>query len=155
MVTFSSNNEVTYQSVISNLHILDYEYYFRVVDACLSGDHAESLILFNEILQKGFDGHNFINGLAEHLRNLMVCRDEKTVALLDVPETAKARFLEQGNMADDSFLLSALSLVNQCDLQYKASKNQRLHVELCLMKLSHIKHIIDLSANGAEVKKKV
>jgi DNA polymerase-3 subunit gamma/tau len=155
MVTFSSNNEVTYQSVISNLHILDYEYYFRVVDACLSGDHSESLILFNEILQKGFDGHNFINGLAEHLRNLMVCRDEKTVALLDVPETAKARFLEQGNMANDSFLLSALSLVNQCDLQYKASKNQRLHVELCLMKLSHIKHIIDLSANGAEVKKKV
>lgn len=154
MVTFSSDNEVTYQSVISNLHILDYEYYFKVIDAALAGDHANALLIFNEILQKGFDGHNFINGLAEHLRNLMVSCDERTVELLDVPETAREKFLEQGRLAEESFLLSALNLVNQCDLQYKASKNQRLHVELCLMKLSHVKHIIDLATNGADVKKK-
>ncbi|MCA6073994.1 DNA polymerase III subunit gamma/tau [Fulvivirga sedimenti] len=151
MVTFSSGGNVTYQTVISNLHVLDYEYYFRVVDALNNMNHTECLLILDEIIQKGFDGHNFIVGLAEHLRNLLVCKDQRTVALMDVPDTVRAKFMEQSGQTSNSFILTALNIANQCDIQYKASKNQRLHVELCLIKMAHINHAVDLVS---EVKKK-
>jgi len=154
MVTFSSDGKVTYQTVITNLHVLDYEYYFRVVDALIDTNHTECLLILDEIIQKGFDGHNFIVGLAEHLRNLLVCQDERTIALMDVPDSVKAKFSEQAGRTSASFILTALNLVNQCDIQYKASKNQRLHVELCMVKLAHIPHAINLAEQG-ELKKKV
>ncbi len=153
IVTFSNNREVTYQSTISNLHILDYEYYFRVTDQMLEETHSDLLMTFDEIVRQGFDGHLFISGLASHLRNLLVCKDPRTAELMEVPETARARYADQAQRASLSFLMTALNLANQCDMQYKASKNQRLHVELCLLKMAHISHAISLATNG-EVKKK-
>lgn len=155
IVTFSNKREVTYQSTISNLHILDYEYYFKITDQLLTQSHSDLLNTFDEILRQGFDGHLFIGGLSSHLRNLLVCKDLKTIELMDVPETAKLKYSEQAQQTSLSFLMTALNLANQCDMQYKASKNQRLHVELCLLKMAHISHLVSGASNGEEVKKKV
>jgi DNA polymerase-3 subunit gamma/tau len=157
-VTFSTDNRLTYEAVLENLHILDYDYYFRVTDALTTGSIARSLVLFDEILRKGFDGHLFVVGLLEHFRNLLVCKDPSTVVLLQVSEAAERKYLEQSVKADMSFLLSALSIAGQCDINYKSAKNQRLHVELCLMKLANLPHILQLSSLPAvdeTAKKKV
>lgn len=142
--TFSTNGDITYQCTIDNLHILDYDYYFKATDSLLSEDLSQSLIVFDEILKKGFDGHNFIVGLCEHFRNLMVCKDNSTIELLEVTETVQKKYIEQANSASLSFLLSALNLANSCDQSYKSSKNQRLHVELCLMKIAKLKAAFEL-----------
>ena len=156
MVTFSNDNKVTYQDVINNLHILDYDYYFRMVDYLVEEDISQALLTFDDILKKGFDGHNFIVGLAEHLRNLLVSQDPETVQLLEVADEIRQRYLEQSSKVPTGWLLSALNLANQADLQYKGSKNQRLHVELALMKTAHLNRAFNLSqASLAEAKKKV
>lgn len=157
-VTFSTGNRLTYEAVLENLHILDYDYYFKITDALTSGSISKSLILFDEILRKGFDGHLFIVGLLEHFRNLLVCKDPSTVTLLQVSEAAERKYLQQSALADMSFLLSALSITGQTDINYKSAKNQRLHVELCLMKLANLPHILQLSSLAAvdeTAKKKV
>lgn len=155
IVTFSAGKKVTYQETINNLHVLDYDYYFKVTDALLKESISKALLIFDEILKKGFDGHNFLVGLSEHLRDLMVCKDPDTVILLQVSDTAKTRYLEQSAESPFSFLLSALNICNQADLSYKTSKNQRLHVELVLMKLAKLPHAISLAAvAGEEAKKK-
>lgn len=157
-VTFSTNNQLTYAAVLENLHILDYDYYFKITDALTAGSIARSLILFDEILRKGFDGHLFVIGLLEHFRNLLVCKDPATVTLLQVSESAERKYLEQSLMADLSFLLSALSITGQCDINYKSAKNQRLHVELCLMKLANLPQVLQLHSLAAvdeTAKKKV
>jgi DNA polymerase-3 subunit gamma/tau len=157
-VTFSTDNRLTYAAVLENLHILDYDYYFKITDALVSGSIARSLILFDEILRKGFDGHLFVVGLLEHFRNLLVCKDPVTITLLQVSESAERKYLEQSAAADMSFLLSALSITGQCDINYKAAKNQRLHAELCLMKLANLPNILHLNALAAveeTAKKKV
>ncbi|MDR6803931.1 DNA polymerase-3 subunit gamma/tau [Dyadobacter sp. BE34] len=157
-VTFSTNNHLTYAVVLENLHILDYDYYFKITDALTAGSIARSLVLFDEILRKGFDGHLFVIGLLEHFRNLLVCKDPATVTLLQVSESAERKYLEQSLMADLSFLLSALSITGQCDINYKSAKNQRLHVELCLMKLANLPQVLQLQSLAAvdeTAKKKV
>ncbi|GGM79868.1 DNA polymerase III subunit gamma/tau [Dyadobacter beijingensis] len=157
-VTFSTDNHLTYAAVLENLHILDYDYYFKITDALTAGSIARSLVLFDEILRKGFDGHLFIVGLLEHFRNLLVCKDPATVTLLQVSESAERKYLEQSLMADLSFLLSALSITGQCDINYKSAKNQRLHVELCLMKLASLPQVLQLHTLAAvdeTAKKKV
>lgn len=157
-VTFSTNNHLTYEAVLENLHILDYDYYFKITDALTAGSIARSLVLFDEILRKGFDGHLFVVGLLEHFRNLLVCKDPATVTLLQVSESAERKYLEQSLMADLSFLLSALSITGQCDINYKSAKNQRLHVELCLMKLANLPQVLQLHSLAAvdeTAKKKV
>lgn len=157
-VTFSTNNHLTYEAVLENLHILDYDYYFKITDALTAGSIARSLVLFDEILRKGFDGHLFVVGLLEHFRNLLVCKDPATVTLLQVSESAERKYLEQSAMADMSFLLSALSITGQCDINYKSAKNQRLHVELCLMKLANLPQVLqlhNLAAVDETAKKKV
>ena len=156
IVTYSAGKKVTYQETISNLNILDYDYYFKVVDALLAEDISATLLIFDEILKKGFDGHNFIVGLSEHFRDLLVVKDEATVELLQVSESAKDRYLQQTSQASVSFLLSALNLANQCDIHYKTSKNQRLHVELALMKMAKLPQAFRLAALASlEAKKKV
>ena len=150
IVTYSAGKKVTYQETIANLNILDYDYYFKVVEALLEENISTTLLLFDEILKKGFDGHNFIVGLSEHLRDLLVVKDEATVELLQVSESVKGRYLEQTSKASVSFLLSALNLANQCDIHYKTSKNQRLHVELTLMKVAKLNQAFRL-ATLAEV----
>lgn len=155
IVTYSAGNKLTYQETINNLHILDYDYYFKVTDALLEESISNVLLTFDEILKKGFDGHNFIVGLSEHFRNLMVCKDAATVELLQVSESAQERYVEQAAKSSLSFLLSALNICNQCDMQYKGSKNQRLHVELALMKLAKLPQAISLAALAQEeIKKK-
>lgn len=154
IVTYSSGNRLTYLETISNLHILDYDYYFKVVDSLLEGSISNVLLIFDEILKKGFDGNNFIVGLSEHLRDLMVCKDPATVDLIQVSESARDRYLMQSQQASVSFLLSALNICNQCDIQYKASKNQRLHVELALMKMSKLPQALTLAALAQEDSKK-
>ncbi|PRY89095.1 DNA polymerase III subunit gamma/tau [Mongoliibacter ruber] len=154
IVTYSAGNKLTYQETIDNLHILDYDYYFKVVDALLAGSISNVLLIFDEILKKGFDGHNFIVGLTEHLRDLMVCKDAATVQLIQVSDSAKERYLQQSQESSMSFLLSALNICNQCDIQYKASKNQRLHVELALMKLAKLPQAISLAVLAQEESKK-
>ncbi|MCE7065706.1 DNA polymerase III subunit gamma/tau [Dyadobacter sp. CY326] len=157
-VTFSTDNKLTYEAVLENLHILDYDYYFKITDALTSGSIARSLVLFDEILRKGFDGHLFVVGLLEHFRNLLVGKDPATVTLLQVSESAERKYQQQSAMAEMSFLLSALSITGQCDINYKSAKNQRLHVELCLIKLANLPHVLHLNSLAAvdeTAKKKV
>jgi DNA polymerase-3 subunit gamma/tau len=151
MVTFSSGNAVTFKSVIDNLHILDYDYYFRVVDGLLAENQTQPLLLLDEILRKGFDGQNFIVGLAEHIRNLLVAQDARTVQLMEVPDSTKKKYLEQAQTSPPGLLLTWLNIANQCDINYKTSKNQRLTVELALMKMAHVNSVVKAhaSANGS------
>jgi DNA polymerase III subunit gamma/tau len=135
LIASFSSGTVTYKNVIENLNILDYDYYFRVTDAILSGDISSSLLIFDEVLRKGFDGHNFINGLSSHFRDLLVCRDQATLVLLEVGEATRARYRNQSGSCKQELLINSLALTNQCDLSYRSSKNQRLHVELCLVQL--------------------
>jgi DNA polymerase-3 subunit gamma/tau len=151
IVTFSSDSRITYQTTIENLHILDYDYYFRMTDYLLHSDLSRALITFDEILRQGFDGHNFVVGLCEHFRNLMVCKDAETVKLLEVSPSVQKKYLNQASQASISFLLSGLNLGSQCDLHYKSSKSQRLHVELTLMKMAHITAVLNLQPTEAVV----
>lgn len=154
IVTYNSDNKVTYQSTLENLHILDYDYYFRITDFLISEDLSGSLVLFDEILKLGFDGHNFLAGLGEHIRNLLIAGDPQTVGLLHVPANIQEKYTAQSQKASGSFLLSALSILNQSDLGYKNSKNQRLHVEITLMKLAHLNSAVSLSKVSPEALKK-
>ncbi len=144
-VTFSKDNVLKYAEVLDNLHILDYDYYFRMTDALLKSNISETFILFDEILKKGFDGHQFIVGLLEHLRNLMVCKDPVTVRLLQVSNSVQQKYLAQSAEAPYSFLMSGLSVGATCDMNYKAAKNQKLHVEICLLKLANISNVLNLA----------
>jgi DNA polymerase III subunit gamma/tau len=137
IVSFSGKN-ILYKDVIENLNVLDYEYYFRSIDAALSGNHSEILLTFNEILENGFDGHNFIAGLNSHLRDLLVSRDESTLKLLESAPTIKQRYREQTGKCSLNFLYDALEIGSTCDLEYKNSKNPRLHVEISLVKLCRL-----------------
>ena len=140
-----TNKNLTYKSVIDNLNILDYDYYFKLTQYLLSADVSNALILFDEILNNGFDGNNFINGLASHLRNLLVAKDPQTTKLLEVSENIKQKYISQSQQTPVSFVLTALNLANQCDLIYKNSKNQRLQVELALIKMCHIPSVLQLA----------
>jgi DNA polymerase-3 subunit gamma/tau len=137
VVSFAGK-ELTRKAVTENLNVLDYDTYFAVTDLILKHKIPEILILFNKTLAQGFEGHHFISGLASHFRDLLVCKHEDTIALLEVGEKAKKLYLEQAKKTSQSFLLKALDIANQCDLQYKNSKNSRLLVELSLMKLASI-----------------
>ncbi len=154
-VTFSSGNGLTYQAVLENLHILDYDYYFRMTDALSAGNVSEAFLLYNEILEKGFDGHQFVVGLNEHFRNIMVSKDPQTVKLLQVAESIQQRYVEQSAKLSLGYIFSSLSIGSQLDINYKSAKNQRLHVEIGLMKLSQINQVLKLSElpnNGDEKK---
>ena len=161
IVSFSNGN-VTYRTVIDNLNILDYDYYFSIIDSLLKEDTAGTLLLFDEILAKGFDGSHFISGLSEHFRNLLVSKDATTLKLLEVSEGIKSKYLQQSQASSVSFLLSAMNIANQCDIGYKLSKNQRLQVELALLKMCHLPSAFnmltapaaEMSAPAEQIKKK-
>ena len=137
MVTFTGNH-LTYKAVVENLHVLDYDYYFKLTDAALNNRLPEVMVTFDDILKKGFDGHNFIIGFGEHLRNLLVSKDQYTVQLLEVSESLKQRFAQQAQQCPTPFLLKSLAVINKCDIHYKAAKNQRLQVEMALMQISYL-----------------
>ncbi len=137
VVSFSGK-ELTRKAVTENLNVLDYDTYFQVTDLILKNDIPNLLLLFNKTLALGFEGHHFIIGLASHFRDLMVCQHHETIALLEVGDNAKKLYLEQAKKTSQEFLLNALEIANQVDLQYKSSKNARLLVELALMKLASL-----------------
>ncbi|WP_282136809.1 DNA polymerase III subunit gamma/tau [Seonamhaeicola maritimus] len=137
VVSFSGKN-LTRQAVTENLNVLDYETYFKSTDLILENKIPELLLLFNETLSKGFDGHHYIAGLASHFRDLLVSKTENTIELLEVGDQTKQKYLEQSRKASREFLIQGINLANDCDLKYKSSKNQRLLVELCLMQLASI-----------------
>lgn len=134
IVTFTGTN-LTYKSVIENLNILDYDYYFRIVESTLKEDIPSALLLLNDVYEKGFDGHNFLVGLADHYRNLLVCKDQRTAKLLEVGESVEQRYIEQSKQLEGALILRALAVLSKSDVDYKASKNQRLLVEMALMQL--------------------
>jgi len=133
-----SGKTITYKDVIENLNVLDYEYYFKCIDAAMHGDVSTMLITFNEVLEKGFDGHNFISGFNSHLRDLLVSKDESTLRLLEATPVIKKRYVEQTARCPVDFLFKALEIGSNCDLTYKSSKNPRLHIELSLIRLCRI-----------------
>jgi DNA polymerase-3 subunit gamma/tau len=137
MVSFGGNN-LTYKSVIENLNVLDYDYYFKITDALNTQNTSTVLLTFNEILNNGFDGHHFIAGLGEHIRNLLVCKDAVTIQLLEVSENVKQKYLQQAQACSTQFLLKALGIINRCDISYKTAKNQRLQVEIALLQISYL-----------------
>ncbi|MFT7247963.1 MAG: DNA polymerase-3 subunit gamma/tau [Arcticibacterium sp.] len=154
-VTFSTDKLLTYAEVLENLHVLDYDYYFKITNALFEGDLSESLLVFNEILEKGFDGHQFVTGLNGHFRNLLVGKDDRTIDLMEVSSSVKDKYLEQTKKINQGFLMSALSVGSQMDLSYKLAKNQRLHVEIGLMKMASISQVLNLaSLSNDEVEKK-
>ena len=158
IVSFSNKN-LTYQAVISNLNILDYDYYFQLLDSIAKQDAASTLLTFDKVLNNGFDGGHFIAGLSSHIRNLLVAKEPSTLKLLEVSENVKKRYLEQSQQLSSGLLLSALNIANQCEINYRTSKNQRLQVELALLKMCHIASAIQLGTEGmpalAELKKKL
>lgn len=149
------NGKITYDKAVENLNILDRDYYFKITQSILNQSISEVLVYFDEVLNKGFDGQLFLNGLSEHFRNLMVCKDKATAHLLDVGEAHKSKYEAQSQICDLSFILNALNINNQFDVDYKNSKNPRLHIELALMKLCHIRSQINAAVTLEELKKKV
>ncbi|MFY0631607.1 MAG: DNA polymerase III subunit gamma/tau [Flavobacteriaceae bacterium] len=137
VISFSGNN-LTREAVTENLNVLDYDSYFEMTNLLLSNKIPEVLNAFNVILSKGFEGHHFINGLASHFRDLLVAKDNATIDLLEVGDTTKKKYLDQSSKASITFLIQAIDKANDCDLKYRASKNQRLLVELSLMQIASI-----------------
>jgi DNA polymerase-3 subunit gamma/tau len=129
---------LTYSAVIQNLNVLDYDYYFKLTDLILAEDVAGCLVLFDEVLNKGFDGHHFITGLGGHFRNLLVSKDAQTIPLMEVSESVADKYKTQAANSDLRLLIQGLQMINECDTQFRASKHQRLLVELTLMKLASI-----------------
>lgn len=153
IVSFSGGS-LSFQAVIDNLNIIDYEYYFSCTDMLRKQQLAEVSVLFDEVIQKGFDGINFIVGLAEHFRNLLMAKDERTVKLIEQSEEVKARYLQQSRQTDSGFLLSALNIASHCEVNYKQSKNPRLLVELSLMKMCFVYQLVQPSQLTDPIEKK-
>jgi len=132
------NKKITYKGVIEILNVLDYEYYFNLTDAFIKYDISQAMLIFNDILNNGFDGHNFINGLSNHLRDLLVCKDKQTIQLLEAGSNVKQKYLTYAEKCSSDFIFKALEICSACDIGYRISKNQRLHVELALIKLCNL-----------------
>ena len=137
MVNFCSGN-ITYKEVVKNLNILDHDYYFKISEFIQKNSIHDVLLTYDEIISKGFDGHLFLVGLSGHLRNLMICKDDRTLRILEFSASIKQKFKEQSNLFEISILTELLSITSEADINYKSSKNQRLHVEILLMKLCSV-----------------
>lgn len=144
-----AGNELKYDDVIQNLNILDYDYFFKMTEAFLTEDSASVLNTFDEILKKGFDPDIFINGMAEHFRNLLVCKDSQTIKLLEVGENLQQRYARQSEICHNSFLLTALNIANDCDIEFKMARNKRLHVEIALLKMLYIQRVVEMPSLSA------
>ena len=137
-----TNGMLTYSNTMEHLNLLDAEYYFRLTDNMLSQDIAATLLLLDQALEKGFEGDVIINGLAEHFRNLLLCKDPRMAKLLDVPNDFRPVYHEKANQTPPSFILSALNIINDSELNYKTATNKRLHVEMCLIRLCYLPETI-------------
>ena len=154
VVSFTGGN-ITYKSVIDNLNVLDYEYYFRLTDCFLANKVSDALLLFNDVLNKGFDGSHFITGLSSHFRDLLVGKDPVTLPLLEVGASIRQRYQEQAQKCPLPFLYKAMKLCNECDLNYRISKNKRLLVELTLIQVAQLTTEGDDVSGGRRTKQTI
>jgi DNA polymerase-3 subunit gamma/tau len=155
IVSFT-NGEVNYQNTLEHLNILDADYYFKLMDCMIRQDLARAMLLYDDIDRKGFEGDLVLNGFAEFIRNLLVSKDEKVAGLLEVVESFKKRYLEMAQKIPIAYLVSALNILNETEINYKAARNKRLHVELAIIKLAYLQQAVELANNGdVAVKKKV
>jgi DNA polymerase-3 subunit gamma/tau len=155
IVSFT-NGELTYTNTLEHLNVLDHDYYFKILESLHSQDLATTLLLYDEINRKGFEGDIVLNGFAEFIRNILVCKDEKAIALLDVVEGLQTKYKTIAQTTSLSYLISALNILNEAEINFKMARNKRLHIELTLIKLNFLHQAIELSTddNGAVVKKK-
>ena len=155
IVSFT-NGEVSYQHTLEHLNILDADYYFRLIDNMLQQDLAGAMLLFDDIMKKGFEEELVLNGFSEFIRNLLISKDERIAGLLEVVESFKEKYISTAKKTDSGFLISALNILNETEINYKTAKNKRLHVELALIRLTYLLQAIELSAlPGGVIKKKL
>jgi DNA polymerase III subunit gamma/tau len=153
IVSFT-NGELNYQNTLEHLNILDADYYFRILDAMQQQDLSEALLIYDDINRKGFEGDLVLNGLAEFIRNLLVCKDEKVASLLDAVESFRERYVNMGKKVDAVYLVSALNVLNDAEINYKSARNKRLHVELALIKLCYLAQAMQVVAGTTGEKKR-
>lgn len=153
IVSFT-NGELNYTNTLEHLNILDADYYFRLLEFMQAQDLAAAMLLYDDINRKGFEGDLVLNGLAEFIRNLLVCKDAKAAALLEAVESFRSRYMETAKKVPAGLLVSALNMLNEAELNYKAARNKRLHVELCLIKLCYLQQALDLSTGADSTGKK-
>lgn len=153
IVSFT-NSEVTYNNTLEHLNILDADYYFKLMDCMLEQDLAGAMLLYDDINKKGFEGDMVLNGFAEFIRNLLICKDERVIGLLEVVETFKKRFGDTARRVEAGYLISALNILGEAELAYKGARNKRLHVELALIKLCYLQQALQLTTEGSQVSKK-
>jgi DNA polymerase-3 subunit gamma/tau len=153
IVSFT-NGELTYQNTLEHLNILDADYYFKLIDSMEQQDLAAALLLYDDINRKGFEGDMVMNGFAEFIRNLLVCKDEKVASLLEVVENFRDKYISTAKKISIAWLVSALNVLNEAEIQYKAARNKRLHVELALIRLSYLNQAIVLSNDSQGISKK-
>ncbi|MDE3235308.1 MAG: DNA polymerase III subunit gamma/tau [Bacteroidota bacterium] len=156
IVSFT-NGEVTYQNTLEHLNILDDDYYFKLLDCLLKQDMAGAMLLYDEINRKGFEGDLVLNGFAEFIRNLLVCKDAKAASLLDVVEGMQEKYTSTAVKTQTAYLVSALNILNEAEIQFKMARNKRLHVELTIIKLNFLQQAIELTVqdNGVVKKKRI
>ncbi|TAN19809.1 MAG: DNA polymerase III subunit gamma/tau [Chitinophagaceae bacterium] len=157
IVSFT-NGHLTYENTLEHLNILDYDYYFRVTEDIQKQDAGAALLLFDEILQKGFEGDHFLEGLSSFIRDLLVCKDKQSIQLLEVTGNLKSRYEKTAQELDTAYLIAALNILNEASIQVRLARNKRLLVEMCLIRLSYLQQAVELIAderNGAVSKKKV
>jgi DNA polymerase-3 subunit gamma/tau len=149
-----TNGELTYANTLEHLNILDEDYYFKLMDCMMQQDLSGALLLYNEIYKKGFEGDLVLDGFMEFIRNLLVCQDQKASVLLDVVENFKEKYRETAKKISPAFLVSALNILNETELHYKAARNKRLHLEMALIRLSYLQQAISLTSEGDHTIKK-
>ena len=152
MVSFS-DGKLTYRDTLEHLNILDDGYYFKLLDAIRDQKLSDALLIYDEINRKGFEGDLLLNGFAEFIRNLLICKDEKAASLLDVVEEFKQKYIEEAKKVEASYLISALNLLGESEIHFKAARNKRLHIELAIIKLAYLNQALHLSRGTAEKKK--
>ncbi len=153
IVSFT-NGELNYANTLEHLNILDADYYFKLLDCMQQQDLAGAMLLYDDINRKGFEGDLVLNGFAEFIRNLLVCKDEKAAGLLEVVESFKEKYIETAKKICPAFLVSALNILNDAEINYKAARNKKLHVELALIKLCYLQQAIELVLKAVDVSKK-
>ncbi|HEX7754239.1 MAG TPA: DNA polymerase III subunit gamma/tau [Niabella sp.] len=153
IVSFT-NGELNYSNTLEHLNILDEDYYFRLLDYMLQQDLSGAMLLYDDINRKGFEGDLVLNGFAAFIRNLLVSKDEKVIALLDTVESFKQRYMDMARNVPASFLISALNILNEAEINYRAARNKRLHVELTLIKLCYLQQAMEITAGDGELQKK-
>jgi DNA polymerase-3 subunit gamma/tau len=153
IVSFTGGN-VTYTTTLDHLNILDADYYFKLIDCMLNQDLAGAMLLYDDIDKKGFEGDMVLNGFAEFTRNLLICKDERVAGLMEVVDSFKQRYLETAKKIEAGYLVSALNILSESEINYKMARNKRLHVELALIKLCYLQQALEITANDNTLDKK-